>query len=306
MRVNPFTGVKKVIANIYLVKLTRLSVQDNVLFASAMSKKFVSCASIKDQTAKPAFVYHQQLGSFYSDWHGHDSGQLVFAEKGCVHLHVEGKKVLLPSWYGAWIPPGMFHEMWSDSEHLFMRAICFPVPRATDVLRKQLSVFPVSPLLKEMIRYSEKWSQVSEEKAEETTFLQALQDLLPGEMAKSVGVCLPSTSHERLSRLLEYLQHRLHEKPDMATLAHHFGFSVRTLTRLFTQQLGISFSSYCKTARVMKALELIETGRDSVSEIASSVGYDSLATFSNNFLEICGNRPTYFINKKRNHRKDTP
>ncbi len=290
------------IANIYLFKLTRLSVQDRVLFASAMSKKFVSCATVKDQTAKPSFVYHQKLGSFYSDWHGHDWGQLVYAEQGCVHLHAEGKKVLLPGWYGAWIPPGMFHEMWSSSEHLFMRAICFPATCTADALPGRLSVFPVSPLLKEMIRYSEKWNQVSEEKSDERTFLQALQDLLPGEMAKAVGVCLPSTNHERLSGVLEYLQHHLHEKPSLETVAFHFGFSIRTLTRLFTRQLGVSFSSYCKVARVMQALELIEAGNDSVSQIASSVGYDSLATFSNNFLAICGNRPIYFINQKRSYR----
>jgi AraC-like DNA-binding protein len=52
----------------------------------------------------------------------------------------------------------------------------------------------------------------------------------------------------------------------------------------------------------MKALELIEAGSDNVSQIASRVGYESLATFSNNFLAICGNRPLHFINQKRTHR----
>lgn len=49
----------------------------------------------------------------------------------------------------------------------------------------------------------------------------------------------------------------------------------------------------------MKSLEWIEQGKDNVSELASLVGYESLTTFSNNFLEISGNRPLHFIKKKR-------
>jgi AraC-like DNA-binding protein len=263
-----------------------------------MNKKPVSCASVADQTGKPFFVYHQKLGRFYSDWHRHEWGQLVYAENGCIHLNVSGKKVLLPGWYGAWIPPGTFHEIWSDSADLLVRAICFTVEASNDSLH-QLAVFPASPLLKEMIRYSEKWNRVSGEDRQEQVFLQALQDVLPGEIARSVGVCLPSTSHEKLARLLEYLQSHLHEKISIDPLARHFGFSVRTLARLFNGQLGISFSGYCKIARIMRALELIEAGGDNVSQIAGAVGYESLATFSNNFLAICGNRPLHFINQKR-------
>jgi transcriptional regulator GlxA family with amidase domain len=179
-----------------------------------------------------------------------------------------------------------------------VRAICFTVEASNDSLH-QLAVFPASPLLKEMIRYSEKWNRVSGEDRQEQVFLQALQDVLPGEIARSVGVCLPSTSHEKLARLLEYLQSHLHEKISIDPLARHFGFSVRTLARLFNGQLGISFSGYCKIARIMRALELIEAGGDNVSQIAGAVGYESLATFSNNFLAICGNRPLHFINQKR-------
>ena len=270
-----------------------MSEKDNVLLVSAMTRKPVSCASIAPQ--KPSFVYHQELGRFYSDWHQHPWGEFVYAENGFIHLHVAGKKVLLPSWYGAWIPPNTLHEIWSDSPLLHMRAICFSMDSPTN----QLTVFPVFSLLKEMIRYTEKWNELEQEDFRETTFLRAMLDLLAGEMTKSIKVCLPSTSHEKLSQLLNYLQNHLQEKNSIEFLAYHFGFSVRTLSRLFTQQLGVSFSSYCKLARIMKALELMETGNDNVSQIASSVGYESLATFSNNFLEICGNRPLYFINKKR-------
>lgn len=263
-----------------------------------MSRQFVSCASITDHTTDSFISYHQQVGCFYSDWHQHPWGQLIYAENGCIHVHSVGKKILLPGWYGAWIPPNTHHEIWSDSPELHMRALCFQVAPSEVSLNQQLSVFPISSLLREMIRYTERWTQDSQDCPQANTFLQALHDLLPEEITKAVHICLPSTNHEKLARTLDYIQQHLHEKISIEQIASHFGFSVRSLTRLFTNQAGISFSSYCKIARMMKALELIETGVDNVSELAGRVGYESLSTFSNNFLEMCGNRPLHFIQQK--------
>lgn len=264
-----------------------------------MSRQFVSCASITDQNSDSFISYHQQLGCFYSDWHQHPLGQLVYAENGCIHVNSEGKKILLPGWYGAWIPPGTYHEIWSDSPQLHMRALCFPIANTEASSNHQLAVFPISPLLREMIRYTEKWTQGSQDSPQANTLMQALQDLLPEEIANAIPVCLPSTSHAKLAQTLDYIQQHLHEKISIQQIASHFGFSVRSLTRLFCKQIGISYSSYCKIARIMKALELIETGIDSVSELAGRVGYESLSTFSNNFLDVCGNRPLHFIQQKR-------
>lgn len=264
-----------------------------------MSRQFVSCASITDQQTDSFISYHQQLGCFYSDWHQHPWGQLVYAENGCIHVNSEGRKILVPGWHGAWIPPNTHHEIWSDSPHVHMRALCFRVTHAEVSLNRQLAVFPVSSLLREMIRYTERWAQNRQVSPQATPFLQALQNLLPDEITKAIPICLPSTSHEKLAQALDYIQQHLHEKVSIQEVASHIAFSVRSLTRLFTQQTGISFSSYCKIARMMKALEFIETGIDTVSELAERVGYDSLSTFSNNFLAVCGNRPLHFIQQKR-------
>ena len=181
-----------------------------------------------------------------------------------------------------------------------MRAICFS--DALDRgLSQELSVFPVSPLVKEMIRYSERWNEIAGENEEENAFANVLLNLLPQEFTKSLAICLPSTRHEKLSGLLDDFQRRLHEKQSIYFFAQKFGYSLRTLNRLFNSQLGLSFSSYAKLARIIKALELIENGQDQVSDIALAVGYESLPTFSNNFLEICGNRPMHFIGQKKQY-----
>lgn len=272
---------------------------DRFLFVPAMDIQGISCASIVDETKNPFVIFHQQLGCFYSDWHRHEWGQLIYAEKGCIHLNSQDKIILVPSLQGVWVPANTYHKIWSESPQMYMRSICFPVAPVNDSLNNCLSVFTVSTLLREMIRYTEKWSHIPQDISEINTFLKVIQSLLPVEIEKSMQVYLPSTTHEKLIPVINYIHANLSGQINFVLLASQFGISERSLSRLFIQQLGISFSSYCKIARIMKALELIEMGKDSISQLAWDVGYESLATFSNNFFEICGHRPLHFIKGKR-------
>lgn len=264
-----------------------------------MNRKQVSCASIIEQTKDQFVIFHQQLGCFCSDWHQHAWGQLVYAEKGCVHLNSQDKIILIPSLHGVWIPANTYHQIWSDSAQMHIRSICFSVVEPDVLLSGNISVFSVSSLLLEMIRYTQKWSQLHQQDISQVdTFLKVIQSILPDEIRKSIPVYLPSTSNQKLLAIIHYIDQHLSAQISFQDLANSFSVSERSLRRLFMGQLGISFSSYCKKARIMKALELIEMGNDCVSELASQVGYESLATFSNNFLEICGHRPLHFIRSK--------
>ncbi|QHT67441.1 helix-turn-helix transcriptional regulator [Rhodocytophaga rosea] len=264
-----------------------------------MIRKPVSCTQITNPDKDEPVVYHAKMGAFHADWHQHDKGQLMFAENGLLHIHTENQKLLLPSWYCAWIPAGTSHQIWSSSTDLYIRTIYFEAPICNHSFFRQAVAFPASNLLKEMIGYTEKWNFKNEAGEEKKDFLKALIQVLPGEMAEKVNICLPSTTHEQLLQIVEYVQAHAHQKLSISSLSKEFGFSVRTLSRLFNTHLGITFSGYIKIARMIKAMELIKNGHTHVSHIAYQSGYESLSTFSNNFLEICGNRPLYFINKRK-------
>ncbi|MFD2937827.1 helix-turn-helix domain-containing protein [Spirosoma flavum] len=277
----------------------KLRKEDYFLFASAMYSQPISCSSIIEQATNPFISFHQQLGCFHSDWHQHEWGQLMYAEKGCLHVSSQEKQVLIPGWYGVWIPPNTYHASWSTNSQLHMRAICFPVDAGKPCLCRTIAVFPVSTLLREMIRYTERWGQEPIHEAQATRFLQALEDVLPGEVEKSIPVCLPSTRHPKLLAITSYIQENLAQPINFLWLSREFGLSARSLSRLFMHELGSSFSTYCKIARIMRALELIEMGYDNVAQLATAVGYESMATFSNNFLALCGQRPLLYIHSKR-------
>lgn len=279
--------------------MSNLSKSDKDLLLSAMSRKAISCSQIISLLEKEPLVYHAQLGTFHSEKHQHEKAQLVYAQQGLLHLHIGDKKLFLPGRYCAFIPAATPHQIWSNSHGLFIRSIHLDVLAEQPPLPKQAVVFAASALLTEMIMYTEKWSGQQAQKGFKRDFYNVLQKLLPAEIAQAVRVYLPTTSDEKLGQVIEYLQTHLQEKQSMSSVAKRFGFSQRTLTRLFSSQLGVSFSGYLKRARMIKALELIENGYNNVSQIAFQVGYESLSTFSNNFLKIHGKRPIVFINMNK-------
>jgi AraC-like DNA-binding protein len=219
----------------------------------------------------------------------------MYAEKGCIHVDIEGKKLLLPGWYCAWVPASTNHTVWSNSADVYIRTIYFAPEVTVNKVFEQSCVFPASALLKEMITYTERWHKLLVPDDEERDFLQALQSILPAAMVSATPVYLPTTAHDKLAPVLDYIQHHLHEKVSVEDVARQFGYSQRTLTRVFQQYIGMSFAGYTKIARTMKALELIEQGASNVSELAHNVGYESVSTFSSNFLAICGKRPLEFM-----------
>ena len=203
-----------------------------------MTKHPVTCSLVTASNTKQSFVWHDHLGAFESEWHQHAKGQLMYAEKGCIHVDIEGRKLLLPGWYCAWVPAETNHKVWSNHTDVYIRTLYFGKEQTTHNVFDQPCIFPASTLLKEMIAHTAKWHKVLTHDDEERDFLQALQSILPAEMTKATPVCLPTTSDVKLAPVLDYIQQHLPEKFGLEDVARQFGYSSRTLTRAFLGMLG--------------------------------------------------------------------
>ena len=67
-----------------------------------------------------------------------------------------------------------------------------------------------------------------------------------------------------------------------------------TLTRKCNRELGQSPLSYIKNVRMHHASILLQENKISVSEIAYSLGFESLAYFSRTFKKATGKSPTEY------------
>jgi AraC family transcriptional regulator len=106
---------------------------------------------------------------------------------------------------------------------------------------------------------------------------------------------------ERVQQAQEILRNNLHEPPNLEVLARQVGCSHYYLSRLFSQEVGLTIQQYLRQIRLERAAELLRTGQCNVTEAAFAVGYNSLSHFSTAFHEAFGCCPGLYPLKLHSH-----
>ncbi|WP_205622393.1 helix-turn-helix domain-containing protein [Xanthomonas arboricola] len=76
--------------------------------------------------------------------------------------------------------------------------------------------------------------------------------------------------------------------------ASQHGATARTLSRLFTAELGVPFQVWRQQARVMAALPRL-AGGEPVTVVALEMGYDTPGAFSAMFKRLLGTSPSHYF-----------
>jgi len=80
----------------------------------------------------------------------------------------------------------------------------------------------------------------------------------------------------------------------LTDVSNFTGFSKCYFSRVFKQQLGLSFSEYLRHKRISMAEELLIHSRQPIQEIAMSAGFGSVATFNRVFRDAKNCTPSRF------------
>ncbi|WP_343608588.1 AraC family transcriptional regulator [Chryseobacterium oranimense] len=247
-----------------------------------------------DELDKPYFVWFEEGWRHDDILHSHEKGQLVYVESGFQYITVEGKMYLLPQNHAAWIPPGALHKTNSHSEKIKLMIMFAEVDKDSS-FHLQTNVFSVPPVLKEMIRYSERWSKNMDHNRDEMLFLKALFNELPQFVEHSLKLHISLPADKRLSQPIAYLHNHYREEIKIEDLSEMSSLSLRTLERIFKKETGMTLSKYQQILRIIKSLELLTSGDLTISETAYAVGYKSVQAFTRSFQSVMQSRPTDFI-----------
>ncbi|CAI9684745.1 helix-turn-helix transcriptional regulator [Elizabethkingia anophelis] len=249
-----------------------------------------------DDIKKPYFVWFEDNWVHDDELHSHQKGQLVYVESGFQYLTVEGKIYLLPQNHAAWIPSGHIHKTNSHSEKIRLMIMFFDMEKDIPFYN-EVSVFLVPPVLKEMIKYAEKWSKKIQEDPHETLFLKAMSNELPQFVARSLQLHISPPEDKRLCKAIDYLHEHYMEDLSMEDLSEIAALSLRTLERIFKKETGLTLSKYQQMLRIIKSLELLSDQQWTISEIAFKTGYKSLQAYTNSFFSVMQYRPSEFLKK---------
>ena len=95
-------------------------------------------------------------------------------------------------------------------------------------------------------------------------------------------------ARERVERVRTILRDRMSDPPQLEELGKLVGSSPYYLSRVFSQEAGMTIQQYIRQIRMERAAELLRTGQCNVTEAAFEVGYSSLSHFSAAFRETFG------------------
>jgi AraC-like DNA-binding protein len=124
-------------------------------------------------------------------------------------------------------------------------------------------------------------------------FFAALSHLCREWFSKPRILWLPAARSPEMQGLATYVRKHLADASlkGACTLT---GLSPRTLQRRCVTELGFGWRRYLSEARILRAMELLARGENSVGSVAQSVGFNSLSAFTLAFSRRVGLSPSEF------------
>lgn len=131
-------------------------------------------------------------------------------------------------------------------------------------------------------------------------YQRSLLTLLAAEIARApqLPLQLRLPADRRARNIADYLLAHPETPMNQLQLAQHWGLSVRSLSRLFREQTGLSFSQWRQQAKVVVSLQWVLAG-ESIGEVAARSGYSNTSAYIDVFRARFGNTPGQMQMKKR-------
>jgi len=111
-------------------------------------------------------------------------------------------------------------------------------------------------------------------------------------------------SHPGIKRGMDFIHANLDQEFDLRMVAQHAGMSHCHFSRIFRQETGESFTRFVSRLRCNRAMDMLKSGNQRISEVAFNCGFQSLSQFNRSFVGIFGKNPTAFAGRAGTEKPD--
>ena len=232
--------------------------------------------------------------------HSHDEAQLTYAASGMIQLHTEEGVWLVPPQLAAWIPAGVPHrlDIMTDADLWMVNW------QPTAIANWAPPDFPdrafaskVTPLLRSLLAAS-----IEDDPATVKAELMVRLILLELSAVSDAPTYLPMPRSPVAKRVAEIALGDYRNRMDLNELASRAATSVRTVSRLFPAETGMTLKAWRQRARIVRTMEQLARGK-SVAEVASDAGFSSTAAFSFAFRQVTATTPGAFLRGPQHHKQ---
>ncbi|MBN3491842.1 helix-turn-helix transcriptional regulator [Vibrio neptunius] len=227
-----------------------------------------------------------------TEWHQHEYAQLYWVSKGIFTIETSDQQwTITPACLG-WIPPHLQHrsDVVSDIE-----AVMIYVPLTwLNACPQQAKVIKSNPLIQALIERMTHFDFSVMTEPQQRQFQVLLDEV---HLAPASNLYLPLPKEAKMRQIADSLLETPDDARSQTELAHDFGTSTRTLSRLFKKETGIAFGFWRQQARLISSLPLLEKGL-SITCVALSCGYSNTSTFITVFKARFGVTPSVYFGSR--------
>ncbi|MEV7249975.1 AraC family transcriptional regulator [Streptomyces cyaneofuscatus] len=230
------------------------------------------------------------------DAHRHDDHQIVYAARGVLAVTTDAGTWIAPANRAIWVPAGTVH---AHRAHGALQLHLVGLDATENPLGLDApAVLTVEPLLRELI-LAHTGTPGDDVGPERRRLRAVLLDRLAASPQQPVQ--LPSPSDPRLRHICDTLRADPADRRTLAALSRESGASARTLSRLFTAELGMTFPQWRTQLRLYHALVLLAEDTP-VTTVAHRCGWASASAFIDVFRRAYGHTPGRHMPRGRSPR----
>jgi AraC-like DNA-binding protein len=217
-------------------------------------------------------------------------GRFIFIQRGVIAIITEQGRHLVPPEQAIWLPHSIGYQIVAATS---AEIICYSLHQATRYdLSNKTTVLAVDDFLKKMINES-----ITEQVMSfgEPAFYHLSHLLLNRlKLAIPLSLFLPALKDERLMAITSRQQKFPALKTDLNAWGKFVHASPRTLSRLFKNETGMTYSQWKQIMLIHIAIIQLSLGQ-SITVIAKNLGYESSSAFIYMFKKHMHVTPSHYL-----------
>lgn len=228
--------------------------------------------------------------------HTHTQGHILYVMQGVATLNAGHNEYYIPNGYFVWIPPKISHRISFEEKKIKILNIYYPVKYSAVPFYENVGVYPIPSLLFHTFEQVEGKTATYRVEDWQHELLVTLIDIIPHIVNQNrAQLRMPVSDNPAVLKILKVIHKKYKSELTATMVADEVGMSVRTLSRHLRSELDLSFIEYLRKYRMVMAIKQMVKGDETITNIAYSVGYESLTAFSNTFYKVTGCRPSQFL-----------
>lgn len=120
-----------------------------------------------------------------------------------------------------------------------------------------------------------------------------------GELVNRIILESAPAEPEAIRKAKEFINDRIDEKITLAEVSKEINVSTFYFCKLFKQSTGMTFTEFINRQRIELAKKELSTTQRSITEIAYSVGFQSLSQFNRSFCKYTGQAPREYRERSK-------